>query len=59
MEEKMSHVFPHKPKDYHAYWTIGGLSEFIARASLGSSENFNHGSILKTKQNKQTNKKSE
>lgn len=55
MEETMSHLFPHKPKDYHAYWTTEGLSEFIARASLGSYENFNHGSILKPKQNKQKN----
>lgn len=56
MEETMSHLFPHKPKDHHAYWTIEGLSEFIARASLGSYENFNHYTILKRKQDKQTNK---
>lgn len=53
----MSHLFPHKPKDYHAYWTIEGLSEFIARVSLGSYENFNHDSILKRKENKQTKKR--
>lgn len=51
MEQSMSHLFPHKPKDYHAYWTIESLSEFIARASFGSYENFNHDSILKRKQN--------
>lgn len=51
MEESMSHLFPHKPKDYHAYWTIEGLPEFVARASFGFYENFNHDSILKRKQN--------
>lgn len=53
MEETMSHLFPHKPKDYHAYWTIEGLSEFIARVSLGSFKNFNHDSILKTNKTNQ------
>lgn len=56
MEQSMSHLFPHKPKDYHAYWTIESLSEFTARASFGSYENFNHDSILKRKQNQEPSK---
>lgn len=54
MAEAMSYLFPHEPKDY-AYWTIESLSEFIARAFLGSYGNFNYDSILKTKQNKTRN----
>lgn len=47
MEETVSHLFPPKPKDYHAYWTIEGPPVFLARASLGSYENLNHDSIFK------------
>lgn len=47
MEETVSHLFPPKPKDYHAYWTIEGPPIFLARASLGSYENLNHDGIFK------------